>query len=171
MHVEKSSPGVLKLPPNVRCVDSTLNGDMFRDVAEEDKDHMKVIFNYCATRIAKKHEDVDAYIYYPRDEKTKAPLVYQVFFSFSLGTKISDAHFNEMKAYAYRKITMPIEVDYDPVTKLQRLKIIINPVARLPEYEDMTITTIHMKNNRLNLIYDNDTLDDERGSTKRVRTR
>ena len=171
MNVEKQRACVIKLPPNIKSVNSTFHGDMFKDVAEEDLEHMSLIFDFCATVIAKKHEDVDAYIFYPRDIKTKTPLLYQVVFSFPLGTKITDDHFNRMKSYAYRKITKPIEVDYDPVTKLQRMKITINPMANLPQYEDMTITNIHLKNNRVNIIYENDTQDDERGSTKRVRTK
>lgn len=174
MHVESprhKNGGIIKLPSNVKCTDSSYHGDIFKDVAEEDREHMALIVEYCATMIAKKHEDVDVIIFYPQDGKTRVPQLYQVYFSFPLGTKISDRHFNQMKSYAFRKITEPMEVDYDPVTKLQRLRVLINPMACLPQFEDMTLTTIHLKNNRVNVVYDNATPDDDRGSIKRPRTR
>ena len=168
---EYKAGGIVKLPPNVKATYSSTDKQILDNVEADDQEHMATVIEYCATTICNKHETVKIFIHDSRHEKTGEILLYTLYMGMPLNTVLEDEHFTCIKQISWRRITRNIKWSYDTEAELFRLEICINPMRCLPEFDDISIVNIHIKQNkRLNVVYEKNAIeDDKRGSTKRPR--
>jgi len=164
--------GTIKLRPNVKADISFVEADVLGCVEADDRHHMILVLNYCATAIGKKHKDIKTCIYPTRHRETGEMLLYTVFVGLPLSTVIEDEHACYIRAISPGRIDKNItyEVDQKASPMMWRMAIVINASKNLSEFEEMSIVNIHLrKKYRVNVVYDKEADDDQRGSTKRSR--
>jgi len=172
-HKNEYDRGAVKLQPNVKADLSYVDEDVLKHVHPDDEKFMILVLNYCATTIGRKHKDLKTCIFPTRHRDSGEMMLYTVYVSLPISTVIDDEHSAYLKAISPGRIDRSIRTVCDPnvLPLMWRMEIVINALANISQYETISITNIHMtkKKNQINIIYDKDADDDQRGSTKRTR--
>jgi hypothetical protein len=162
--------GTVQLRASIKSDISNMGGSTLDDVHPDDKHCIAVIINYCATTIARKHQEI-RYVLFPVPHRTNGDIVfYTLYVSFPLSTVFDDDQTAYIKTVSCQRITDSIKLCYSDKAgpPCQRMEIIIYSLKYMPEIEVQSVVQLHLKKaNRLSICYEKE--DDQRGSTKRTR--
>ena len=162
--------GTIKLRASIKSDISNMGGSTLDDVHPDDKHCIAVIINYCATTIARKHQEI-RYVIFPVPHRINGDIVfYTVYVSFPLSTVFGDEQTAYIRTMSCERITDTIKIGYSAEAgpPCQRMEIIIYSLKYMPEVEVQSVVQLHIKKtNRLSISYEKE--DDQRGSTKRTR--
>jgi hypothetical protein len=165
-----SNDGTITLRPSIKSDISNMGGSTLDDVHPDDKYCIAVIINYCATTIARKHQEI-RYVIFPVPHRVNGDIVfYTVYVSFPLSTVFDDEQTAYIRTLSCQRITDSIKVQYSAEAgpPCQRMEMIIYSLKYMPEIDVQSVVQLHLKKaNRLSITYEKD--DNPGGSTKRTR--